>query len=142
MEANKARNMIIHRDEIQSRPPRVWFQAETGKSNEIYRQCSVWETIFAKGFGSVETPRKFIIAKLSIRKLGSSSVLIVPSSLPIESFAIISLRGVSTKLNCTINSRVVLTRWSHFNAIVRRVISTRLICRFDFNSRFDPDVGS
>ncbi|XP_028391927.1 probable ATP-dependent RNA helicase DDX27 [Dendronephthya gigantea] len=31
MEANKAKNMIIHRDEIQSRPPRVWFQAENGK---------------------------------------------------------------------------------------------------------------
>ena len=26
----------------------------------------------------VETPRKFIIAELSIRKLGSSSVLIIP----------------------------------------------------------------
>ena len=35
----------------------------------------------------VETPRKFIIAELSIRKLGSSSVLII------------HLRGVSTKLN-------------------------------------------
>ncbi|CAB3991516.1 Hypothetical predicted protein, partial [Paramuricea clavata] len=34
MEANKARNMIIHRDEIQSRPPRVWFQNETGKAKE------------------------------------------------------------------------------------------------------------
>ena len=55
----------------------------------------------------VETPRKFIIAELSIRKLGSSSVLIIPSiistdddpSLWIESSAIINLRGVSTKLN-------------------------------------------
>ena len=28
-------------------------------------------------FSFVETPRKFIIAKLSIRKLGSSSVLII-----------------------------------------------------------------
>ena len=58
----------------------------------------------------VETPRKFIIAELSIRKLGSSSVLIILSSaniistdedpsLRIESSAIINLRGVSTKLN-------------------------------------------
>ena len=54
----------------------------------------------------VETPRKFIIAELSIRKLGSSSVLIISiistdedPSLRIESSAIINLRGVSTKLN-------------------------------------------
>ena len=52
----------------------------------------------------VETPRKFIIAELSIRKLGSSSVLIILNyyedpSLRIESSAIINLRGVSTKLN-------------------------------------------
>ena len=62
----------------------------------------------------METPRKFIIAELSIRKLGSSSVLIIRSannnsitiistdedpSLRIESSAIIILRGVSTKLN-------------------------------------------
>jgi hypothetical protein len=70
----------------------------------------------------VETPRKFITAKLSIRKPGSSSVLIIwhiistdedPGSssvliiwhiistdedpgLRIESFAVINLRGVST----------------------------------------------
>ena len=72
----------------------------------------------------METPRKFIIAELSIRKLGPSAVLIIPSavlivllamltfssansiisnaegpSLRIESSAIINLRGVSTKLN-------------------------------------------
>ena len=50
----------------------------------------------------METPRKFIIAELSIRKLGSSSVLIIIStdedpSLRIESFAIVNLRGVSIK---------------------------------------------
>ena len=50
----------------------------------------------------VETPRKFITAKLSIRKPGSSSVLIICAStdedpgLRIESFAVINLRGVST----------------------------------------------
>ena len=42
---------------------------------------------------------KFIIAKLSIRKLGSSSVLIIINQLiRIESFAI-NLRSVSRKLN-------------------------------------------
>ena len=50
----------------------------------------------------METPRKFIIAKLSIRKLGSSSGIIISTdedpSLRIESFAIVTLRGVSTKL--------------------------------------------
>ena len=57
----------------------------------------------------VETPRKFITAKLSIRKPGSSSVLIICETyakhiistdedpgLRIESFAVINLRGVST----------------------------------------------
>ena len=61
-------------------------------------------TIYLLSF--VETLRKFIIAELSIRKLGSSSVLIMSfistdedPSLRIESSAIINLRGVSTKLN-------------------------------------------
>ena len=71
-------------------------------------------TIYLLSF--VETPRKFIIAELSIRKLGSSSVLIIQillaniisaniistdedPSLRIESSAIINLRGISTKLN-------------------------------------------
>jgi hypothetical protein len=52
----------------------------------------------------VETPRKFITAKLSIRKPGSSSyyyLLHIISTdedpgLRIESFAVINLRGVST----------------------------------------------
>ena len=50
-------------------------------------------------FSFVETPLKFIIAELSIRKLGSSSVLIIYKKLYIESSAIINLHGVSTKLN-------------------------------------------
>ena len=75
---------------------------------------SFLNTIYLLSF--VETPRKFIIAELSIRKLGSSSVLIIllkiiisannsiistdeDPSLRIESSAIINLRGVSTKLN-------------------------------------------
>jgi hypothetical protein len=58
----------------------------------------------------VETPRKFITAKLSILKPGSSSVLIICNifisannnstdedpGLQIESFAVINLLGVST----------------------------------------------
>ena len=46
----------------------------------------------------METPRKSIIAKLSNREFESSSMLEDPSS-QIESFAIIDLCGVSTKLN-------------------------------------------
>ena len=47
-------------------------------------------TIYLLSF--VETPRKFIIAELSIRTNEDPS-------LRIESSAIINLRGVSTKLN-------------------------------------------
>ena len=52
----------------------------------------------------METPHKFTIADLSIRKLESPSVLIIiistdeDPSLVIESLAIINLRCVSTKL--------------------------------------------
>ena len=52
-------------------------------------------------------PRKITIAKLSIRKLGSLSYIVSIDedlSLRIESFAIINLRGVSTKLNYTYGS--------------------------------------
>ena len=66
-------------------------------------------------FSFVETPRKFMIAELSIRKLGSSSVLIIliistdeNSSLRIESLAIINLRGVSTKLNKNVSFIIML----------------------------------
>lgn len=34
MEVNKANNMIIHHDEIQSRPPRVWFQDNKGRGKK------------------------------------------------------------------------------------------------------------
>ena len=57
----------------------------------------------------METPHKFVTAKLSIRKLRSSSGLIVhykmiartdeDQSLWIESFAIMNLHGVFTRLN-------------------------------------------
>ena len=53
-------------------------------------------------YNFVETPRKFIIAELSIRKLGLHQCIIIStdedSSIRIESSAIINLRGVSTKL--------------------------------------------
>ena len=55
-------------------------------------------------YNFVETPRKFTFAKLSIRKLGSSSVLNDEDpSLRIEIFAILNLRGVSTKLYFTVS---------------------------------------
>ena len=67
-------------------------------------------------YSFVETPRKFIIAELSIRKLGSSSGIIISTdedpSLRIESSAIINLRGVSTKL--------------YFNKIVYLIYTTRI----------------
>ena len=47
----------------------------------------------------MKTTRKFIIVKFLIRKLRSSSVLKMLIMIRIESFAIIKLRGVSTKLN-------------------------------------------
>ena len=54
----------------------------------------------------VETLRKFITAKISIRKPGSSSVQIIriistdeDPGLRIESFAVINLRGDSTNKN-------------------------------------------
>ena len=65
-------------------------------------------------YNFVETPRKFVIAELSIRKLGSSSVLyyncIIIStdedpSLRTGSSAMINLRGVSTKLYFRVSSR-------------------------------------
>ena len=77
----------------------------------------------------METPRKFIIARLSIRKLGSSSVLIIwciistdeDPSLRSKSFAIISLRGVSTKLN----KYIVFTMQTHKKLITVTVVFHR-----------------
>ena len=66
----------------------------------------------------METPRKFITAKLSIRKHGSSSVLIILSTdedpgLRIESFAVINLRGVST--NKTIICFIAMQTYKEIN---------------------------
>ena len=44
-------------------------------SKELFEFCG--ELFYTLKYNFVETPRKFIIAKLSIRKLGSSSVLIM-----------------------------------------------------------------
>ena len=76
----------------------------------------------------METSRKFIIAELSIRKLGSSSVLIICAnnntdedpSLRIESSAIINLRGVSTKLN----KYIVFTMQTYKKLIVTSLFVT------------------
>ena len=91
-------------------------------------------TIYLLSF--VETPRKFIIAELSICKLGSSSVLMKIStdedpsciistdedpSLRIESSAIINLRGVSTKLNMY-NSNLVQLRDLLANILVSLLV--------------------
>jgi hypothetical protein len=74
----------------------------------------------------VETPRKLITAKLSIRKPGSSSVLIISANnsshiistdenpgLRIESFAVINLRGVST--NKTIICFIAMQTYKELN---------------------------
>ena len=68
-------------------------------------------TIYLLSF--VKTPRKFIIAELSIRKRGSSSYYystVEDPSLRIESSATINLRGVSTKLN-KYNRKFIYTGW-------------------------------
>ena len=61
----------------------------------------------------MERPHKFNIAKLSIRKLRSSSVLNDEDPrLRIERFAMINLRGVSTKLYFDYNQIVFHARLS------------------------------
>ena len=73
----------------------------------------------------VETPRKFIIAELSIRKLGSSSVLII---LLIILLALMKIRaygskalqyGVSTKLN----KYIVFTMQTYKKLITVSIVS-------------------
>ena len=86
-------------------------------------------------FSFVETPRKFIIAELSIRKLGSSSVLIIlmheDPSLQIESSAIINLRGVSTKLN----KYIVFTMQTYKKLILRLIHKGHGYNYVDFRER-------
>jgi hypothetical protein len=74
----------------------------------------------------VETPRKFITAKLSTRKPGSSSVLIICAhiistdedpGLRIESFAVINLRGVST--NKTIIYFIAMQTYKELIVIIK-----------------------
>ena len=85
----------------------------------------------------METPRKFITAKLSIRKPGSSSVLIICQSihiistdedpgLRIESFAVINLRGVST--NKTIISFIAMQTYKELiNIQISHILYSYLI---------------
>ena len=79
----------------------------------------------------VETPRKFIIAELSIRKLGSSSVLII--LLIILLLALMKIRaygskalqyGVSTKLN----KYIVFTMQTYKKLITVSIVSSLFIC--------------
>ena len=48
-------------------------------------------------FSFVETPRKFTIAELSIRKLGSSSVLVIPLIIPLVLLALMKIRAYGSK---------------------------------------------
>ena len=54
--------------------------SETIRKNQAVGCCSICDDKHHMKYllSFVETPRKFIIAELSIRKLGSSSVLIIP----------------------------------------------------------------
>jgi hypothetical protein len=68
----------------------------------------------------VETPRKFITAKLLIRKPGSSSVHIISTDedpgLRIESFAVINVCGVST--NKTIIYFIAMQTYKELNIYI------------------------
>ena len=68
----------------------------------VYTITKLLKFITYYQFCFVETTRKSIILKLSICELGSSSVLIMLTMIRIESFAIINLRSVSTKLHTDI----------------------------------------
>ena len=73
----------------------------------VYTITKLLKFIICYQFSFVKTTRKFIIVKFLIRKLGSSSMLIVLIMIRIQTVAIIKLRGVSTKLN-----------WYHFHHII------------------------
>ena len=73
----------------------------------VYTTTKLLKFIICYQFSFVKTTRKFIIVKFFIRKLGPSSVLIMLIMILIESFAIIKLRGISTKLN-----------WYYFHHII------------------------
>ncbi|CAB4012131.1 NFX1-type zinc finger-containing 1-like, partial [Paramuricea clavata] len=78
----------------------------------------------------VETPRKFITAKLSIRKPGSSSLLIIchtdeDPGLRIESFAVINLCSVST--NKTIICFIAMQTPRIFGDLQLRILAAQII---------------
>ena len=66
---------------------------------------------------------KFIIAKLSIRKLGSSSVLIRRSELTDQQFAMVNLLGVFTKLNLVQYSLCQHTSWKLISGFVSKIVT-------------------
>ena len=88
-----------------------------------------------KIYNFVQTPRKFIIAELLIRKLGSFVIISTDEdrSLRIESSAIINLRGVSTKLY--ILNRILL-KYLHLDILLTLlVIHNHSLARYQlFNS--------
>ena len=77
----------------------------------------------------MESPRKFITAKLSIRKPGSSSVLIIivliihiistdeDPGCRIEIFAVINLRGVST------NKTIYFIAMQNYKELIKNIFS-------------------
>ena len=111
--------MMCHFEKNHGQPKKINLKRNNFQINWFIHNQSFFisETFQIYLFSFVETPRKFIIADLSIRKLGSSSVLTSSNlqssnlrifisistdedpSLRIESSAMINLRGVSTKLN-------------------------------------------
>ena len=78
-------------------------------------------------FSFVETPRKFIIAELSIRKLGSSSVLITPSK-----FLFRKSKSIKFSLNNwqITKSDLSLKLQRYCQLVFFLIINKPLICKF------------
>ena len=82
-------------------------------------------------FNFVETPRKFIIAKLSIRKLGSSSVLIIRPQIARKAAAHAVIIICICIIGKYVISREYLANESLRNCDVRQVLCILTIfCRF------------
>ena len=78
---------------------RVIFYGENYKNTLRISSLYVCMVNIKYLFNFVETPRKFIIAELSIRKLGSSSVLIIQMQIVINSvlLALMKIRAYGSK---------------------------------------------
>ena len=70
-------------------------RAKINKTVESFLYVCMVNTIYLLSF--VETPRKFIIAELSIRKLGSSSVLIIVLISFVVLLALMKIRAYGSK---------------------------------------------